>query len=228
MVKIFLIRHGESIQNTNENLKNLPGHLVYLTEKGREQSNECGKFLKSYCDENGINLKKSILYVSTFERARETARIINKHLNIECVKEDFCLTEQQYGIFENVHYDEWAKYGKQYEHYAKYYNNKGKFYAKLPQGESPFDVALRVKQFINATFNDFDDEVENIFIVSHGITIRAFLVAYFNYSPEWFENESNMKNCSVRLIERQSQHYSIDKDYIYGGRKHSNKDDLNG
>ena len=34
-MKIFLIRHGESMQNTKENYKiGLPDHKVYLTEKG--------------------------------------------------------------------------------------------------------------------------------------------------------------------------------------------------
>ena len=35
-MKIFLIRHGESIQNTKENYeKKLPDHKVYLSERGK-------------------------------------------------------------------------------------------------------------------------------------------------------------------------------------------------
>ena len=36
-------------------------------------------------------------------------------------------------------------YPEQFAFYDNYYQNSGKFYAKLPQGESPFDVVLRTK-----------------------------------------------------------------------------------
>ena len=223
MIRIFLIRHGESIQNSNENYNDLPDHLIYLTENGKEQSDKCGKFLKNYCIKNNLNMEKSTLFISPYARTRETADIINRHLRIKNVKEDISLIEHQYGLFENVEDDDWKDYGKQYEHYEKYYNNNGKFYAKFPQGESPFDVALRTRQFLFTMFRDVDDGIENFFIVSHGTTIRAFLLSYFHYSPEWFNAESNMENCAVRLIERQSHNHSIDKDYIYGKRKEPNK-----
>ena len=38
-MKIFLIRHGESICNTEENFTlGLPDHKVYLTDKGKQQA----------------------------------------------------------------------------------------------------------------------------------------------------------------------------------------------
>lgn len=44
-MNIFLIRHGESMQNTkiNESIK-LPDHKVYLTEKGKNQAALVGEF----------------------------------------------------------------------------------------------------------------------------------------------------------------------------------------
>lgn len=217
-MRIFLIRHGESIQNTHENFENLPDHKIYLTQKGQEQADDCGKFLKMYCEKNNIDLQNSTLFVSPYQRTRQTAENINKHLNIKDIKEDICLIEHQYGLFENMEFDDWQNYANEYKHYDNYYNNNGKFYAKFPQGESPFDVALRTRQFINTLFRDIDDGKENFFIVSHGTTIRAFLLSYFHYSPEWFNAEPNMQNCSVRLIEKLDRK-NIDKDYIYGGRK---------
>lgn len=45
MRRIFLIRHGESKQNTKENYSvGLPNHLVELTEKGKEEAKETGMF----------------------------------------------------------------------------------------------------------------------------------------------------------------------------------------
>lgn len=216
-MRIFLIRHGESIQNTRENYDNLPDHKITLTQKGLSQADECGKFLKEYCLQNNVDLNNATLFVSPYERTRQTAKAVNNHLNITDIKEDIALIEHQYGLFENIDDDEWKEYDKEFKYYDNYYHNNGKFYAKFPQGESPFDVALRTRQFIDTLYRDINEGVENFFIVSHGTTIRAFLLSYFHYSPEWFNAERNMKNCSVRLIEKiDGKNY--DRDYIYGGR----------
>ena len=216
-MRIFLIRHGESIQNTKENIDKLPDHKIYLTDNGKHQANDCGEFLKKYCQENNIDLTNSTLFVSPYERTRQTAQIINTHLQIEDVKEDITLIEHQYGLFDNREFEEWSTFTEEYAYYDNYYRNNGKFYAKFPQGESPFDVALRTRQFINTLFRDINDGVENFFIVTHGTTMRAFLLSYFHYSPEWFNAEPNMQNCSVRLIEKIDRK-NYDRDYIYGGR----------
>lgn len=213
-MKIFLIRHGESMQNTKENYEiGLPDHKVYLTEKGKKEASEAGKFLKEYIEKNNINLEKAVLWVSPYERTRETAQIINSFLNIKRIKEDITLIEQRYGLFSDKEINLIkSKYPEEFKHYDNYYQNDGKFYAKLPQGESPYDVALRTKQFINTIFRD--DE-EFLFIVSHGATIKTIIMNWFHYSPEWFNSESNLKNCSIRMIERINK-VSTEK-YIYGG-----------
>lgn len=215
-MKIFLIRHGESMQNTGLNYElKIPDHKVYLSDKGKIQANEAGVFLKQYVDIYKIDLNKSTLWVSPYNRTRETASIINNYLNIKDVKEDIALIEQRYGLFSDNPIEECKKkFPEQFELYDRYYQNDGKFYAKLPQGESPYDVALRARQFIDTIFRDYNEGKENFFIVTHGTTIRAFLLSYFHYSPEWFNDEPNMENCSIRLIEKEEQ--NIDKGYIYG------------
>ena len=218
-MRIFLIRHGESIQNTHENFDNLPDNKITLTQKGLDQADECGKFLMEYCKQNNVDLNNATLFVSPYERTRQTAKQINKYLNIADIKEDVALIEHQYGLFDNIEEDEQGeRYPDEYNLYQRYYNNDGKFYIKFPQGESPLDVALRARLFIDTLYRDIDEGIENFFVVSHGTTIRAFLLSYFHYSPEWFNAERNMKNCSVRLIEKiDGKNY--DRDYIYGGRK---------
>ncbi len=213
-MKIFLIRHGESIQNTKENYSlELPDHKVYLSEKGKNQAKEAGIFLKQYIEDNNIDLSNAVLWVSPYQRTRETANLINESLKIDKLKEDITLVEQRYGLFSDKEIDLIKRlYPNEFKFYDNYYQNDGKFYAKLPQGESPFDVALRTKQFIDTIFRD-DEEV--LFVVSHGTTIRTIIMNWFHYSPEWFNKEANMENCSIRLID------SVDKvsteKYIYGG-----------
>lgn len=199
-MKIFLIRHGESMQNTKENYNiGLPDHKVYLTEQGKEEARLAGEFLKKYITDNEIDINNSTMWVSPYTRTRETASIINSILNIKRVKEDITLIEQQYGLFSDK---EIAKikdmYPDQFAFYDNYYQNDGKFYAKLPQGESPFDVALRTKQFIDTIYRDKEDV---LFVVSHGTTIKTIVMNFFHYSPEWYSSEITPGNCAIRLIE---------------------------
>ena len=199
-MKIFLIRHGESMQNTKENYSiGLPDHKVYLTEQGKEEARLAGEFLKKYIVDNKINISNSVMWVSPYTRTRETASKINEQLSIKKVKEDITLIEQQYGLFSDK---EIAKiremYPDQFAFYDNYYQNDGKFYAKLPQGESPFDVALRTKQFIDTIYRDKENV---LFVVSHGTTIKTIVMNFFHYSPEWYSSELTPSNCSIRLIE---------------------------
>lgn len=216
-MKIFLIRHGESIQNTKINQKlKLPDHKVYLTEKGQIQALNAGQFLKRYVNENSIDISNATLWVSPYTRTRQTATIINNILKIEDVKEDITLIEQRYGLFSDKLIEEIKKqYPNEFELYDRYYQNDGKFYAKLPQGESPYDVALRMKQFIDTIFRDLNDGKDTLFVVSHGTAIRAFILDWFHYSPEWFNKEANIDNCAIQLIDKKGLDSKID--YIYGG-----------
>lgn len=215
-MRLFLIRHGESMQNTKENYNiGLPDHMVYLSDRGKIQAKEAGKFLKSYVLEKDIDLSDSVLWVSPFERTRQTAFIINEHLGISKVKEDITLIEQQYGLFSDKEIDVIKKmYPDEFSFYDNYYQNDGKFYAKLPQGESPFDVALRTKLFIDTIFRDKE---ENLFIVSHGATIKTIIMNFLHYSPEWFSSEPTMDNCSIILINSENKENT--EEYIYGGPK---------
>ena len=215
-MKIFLIRHGESIQNTKENYEiGLPDYKVYLTDKGKEEAKLAGLFLKSYIDSNNIDLSNSVMWVSPYTRTRQTASIINDELGIQRVKEDITLIEQRYGLFSDKEISKLRElYPEQFAFYDNYYQNDGKFYAKLPQGESPFDVALRTKQFIDTIYRDKEDV---LFVVSHGTTIRTIVMNFFHYSPEWFNKELNPGNCSIRLIDANDKVNT--EEYIYNPPK---------
>lgn len=131
-IRIFLIRHGESIQNTHENFDNLPDNLIPLTKKGEQEADACGKFLQEYCKKNNVDLSKSTLFLSPYQRTRQTAQIVNNHLKIGDVKEDVALIEHQYGLFDNIEDDErLVKFPEEFKLYQRYYQNNGKFYIKF-------------------------------------------------------------------------------------------------
>ena len=179
-MKLFLIRHAESMQNTKLNNElEFPDPLVYLTERGKKQANEAGLFLSNYLKNNNINLDNAKLWISPFRRTRDTANIINKYLNISVVNEDITLVEQQYGLFSDKSIEQIKKlYPNEFKYYDNYYQTGNKFYAKLPQGESPFDVAIRTRMFLESIEKEQNDPV---FIISHGTTIRMIVLNIFHY-----------------------------------------------
>ena len=56
---------------------------------------------------------------------------------------------------------------------------------------------------------------ETCSVISHGITIRAFVMMWCRYSPEWFQGCRNPPNCSIRLLDHSSP--EVDQGYIIGG-----------
>lgn len=209
---IFLIRHGESVSNVGENyVARVPDHLVSLTETGKRQARENGAWLANYCKDKGIDLTKARIWRSPYLRTRQTCDEFNKSLGITDIREDITLTEQQFGLFDSVPEEEWGKqYPNEYAEYLRQQSNYGKFYARLPLGESPFDVAIRIHQFLGTIHRDEQKHgIDTLFIFTHGTTLRTFLLRWFHYSPEWYHEERNPKNCWIREIDG-----DIDKGYI--------------
>lgn len=200
---IFLIRHGESVANAGENyIKRVPDHLVSLTERGKEQARDGGEWLANYCREQGTELTKARIWRSPYLRTRQTSEEFNKSLKISNIREDITLTEQQFGMFDSVPEEKWGEmYPKEFAEYKRQCANYGKFYARLPLGESPFDVAIRIHQFMGTIHRDYEKHgVDTLFVFTHGTTLRTFLLRWFHYSPEWYQEERNPRNCWIREI----------------------------
>lgn len=200
---IFLIRHGESLANIGQNYeKRLPDHLVELSPKGVAQAYEQGVWLADYCRKNGVDLSKARLWRSPYMRTRQTSEEFNKSLDIKDVKEDITLIEQQFGLFDSVPESEWGSRAEaEYDEFLRQVQNQGKFYARLPMGESPFDVAIRIHQFMGTIYRDYERHgIDTLFVFTHGTTLRTFLMRWFHYSPEWYQAEHNPKNCWIREI----------------------------
>lgn len=212
---IFLIRHGESISNAGENyVKRLPDHLVTLTENGLNQAYENGKWLANYCKEKGIDLSRARIWRSPYMRTRQTCDQFNRSLNISDVREDITLTEQQFGLFDSVPEEDWGKlYPNEFAEYQRQRSNYGKFYARLPLGESPYDVAIRIHQFMGTIHRDCEKHgIDTLFIFTHGTTLRTFLLRWFHYSPEWYHEEKNPQNCWIREIDGHTDMGYINKE----------------
>lgn len=220
MHNILLVRHGESEQN-NRILSDryMPDHEIALTENGIKQAYEAGSFLNRWLEENNIPIKSIRLWVSPFKRTRQTAEVINKQLKIKDVKEDEMLTELRFGIFHNLTKEECTReFPEEYKRFQMSRRFNGKYYARRPEGESPFDCEIRQKLFIDTIFRDFNTpgQPDNLVIIGHGAALNIFRKAMFHYSHEWYEEEPNPSNCSIMHLTLDNG-YNKDCGYIYGG-----------
>ena len=96
MVKLYLIRHGETTHNVNH----IWGGNPELTEEGERQAREITEYLKS--------VKYKIIYHSPRKRAVKTAEIIAESSDIKLVKVAE-LTEMDYGRLEGLSIEESEK-----------------------------------------------------------------------------------------------------------------------
>ena len=201
MKNLYLVRHGESIQNVGlSDALHIPDHAAYLTERGMYQAHAAGEFLaKALKDEPPDYIA---VYVSPYERTRQTAKAILDHLTVSSVKEDEMLTELQFGVFDGLSKAqaeerfpaEWAQFQA-----SRRYN--GKFYARRPGGESPLDCEIRPRLFLDSLRRDFAHGCpDHIIIVGHGAALNILRKAVFGYSHEWYEAEPNPGNCSIQLL----------------------------
>lgn len=192
--RIIIIRHGESTANLDENIyKTIPDNKVPLTNKGKEEAVRVGKKLKQIIKNESVRF-----YVSPYLRAIQTYDNIYKSFNnnkTSCII-DPRLREQEFGNF----YVEDTNA-------IKYRYIIGKFYYRFNQGESGSDCYDRLTMFKDRLFKDCgknskSNRIENVIIICHGITMRLFLMNFFNMSINQFHNMALPKNCSYFRIEK--------------------------
>ena len=202
-LRIFLVRHGESEGNVNRSLYlKKPDHRIRLTENGIRDAEKAGKFIQEKIFEYEQQIPpshrspvKCKVYCSTFKRSRETFEGMKPYLEFPgfepfLYQEDPRIREQEWGNYQQ-HYDTEVVLLER-EDYTS-------FYYRIPQGESGADVYDRLSGFMDGLFRDFEKHTypENTIIVSHGFTIRIFLMRWFHWSPEEFETLVNPPNGAV-------------------------------
>jgi len=80
----------------------------------------------------------------------------------------------------------------------------GHFFYRFPNGESGADVCDRVSTFLETLHRDFQKEsaLQNVIIVTHGLTLRLFLMRWFHWTVEEFESLSNPNNGEFFIMEK--------------------------
>ena len=221
-MRIFLVRHGESMQNIKQS-DNIADHRVPLTDLGKWQAEKAAMALRNYLLDHNIYFSPgdTRVWVSPYMRTKQTCECFDKVLGFtdNCIEvlEDIALVEQQFAVFDsswNVNRKE--SYPIETEYIKQLRKQSGKFWVRYPLGESPFDVACRVKNHIGTIYRDWEKHhIENVVLFTHGVTLRAYLMQYMHYTVDWYEKEHNPENCWIRYIEDITD--AVDKGYIHKG-----------
>ena len=172
-MKLYVVRHGETIENSNNCLC---GRInSSLTENGIEQA----KQIRNYFENKDIDLIVS----SPLDRCKQTAEIIANN-QIPITYSD-SLLGRDHGEFTGVH-----KSKVNFDEYWNYNLN-----IKYESAENIRDLYNRVKLLIEDLKNKYSDK--NIIIVTNSGILRV-LYYYFAGIPEnGVLSEIEIKNCEV-------------------------------
>ena len=185
---IKLVRHGESVANVGRaDAKDIGDHTVELTERGHAQAEAAGREL------GGAFLRSALVYSSPYRRTRETTEGLLRGAGLApqdwpTVFEDPRLREVEHG-----YYDYEAQTWDRVVH--------GWFYYRFRGGESPADCFDRVSTFLETLMRQvLRKQPENVVVVSHGLTIRCFVMRFLHLTVEEFEDLANPGNAAVITI----------------------------
>ncbi|MQL86448.1 hypothetical protein Taro_018989 [Colocasia esculenta] len=204
--RIVLVRHGQSEGNVDESVyTRVPDPRIGLTTKGWQEAEACGRRIREMILRDGADDWKVYFYVSPYKRTLETLRGIGrafKHDRIAGVREEPRLREQDFGNFQDR---ERMRIEKAIR--LRY----GRFFYRFPNGESAADVYDRITGFRETLRADIDigrfqppgerTPNMNLVIVSHGLTLRVFLMRWYKWTVEQFEGLNNFGNGGTLVMQ---------------------------
>ena len=199
MIKLVLVRHGQSMWNLENRFTGWTD--VELSEKGIEEAKEAGKVLKDQ------GFKFDLAFTSVLKRAEHTLDLILNEMdekNIE-IRRSWKLNERHYGALQGLNKDETkVKYGeKQVLLWRRstdvrppelditddrYPGNDPKYKdlkeEELPKTENLMDTIKRVLEFWNSDIKPELLKGKKIIIAAHGNSLRGLIKYLDNISDE--------------------------------------------
>lgn len=206
MVRLVLIRHGESAWNLENRFTGWTD--VDLTEKGVAEAHQAGKLLK----ETGYTF--DIAYTSVLKRAIRTLWIVLDEMELMWIPvyRSWRLNERHYGALQGLNKKDTAdKYGMEQVHIwrrsydtpppalektdERYSGNDPRYGNlkpdEIPRGESLKNTLERVLPYWHETILPDLRAGKKIVLVAHGNSIRA-LVKYLDDIPDNVITELNI------------------------------------
>ena len=218
MIKLVLVRHGQSVWNLENRFTGWTD--VELSEKGVNEAINAGKLLK----EKGYNF--DIAYTSVLKRANDTLYYILKELNIDIpIHYSWRLNERHYGALQGLNKDETKeKYGEEQVHLwrrsadvrppalqlddPRYPGNDLKYKdltkEELPLTENLLDTVDRVVEFFESDIKKDLLAKKEIIIVAHGNSLRGLM--------KYLDNLTNDEVVSLEIATGRPICYILDDD----------------
>lgn len=199
MIKLVLVRHGQSIWNLENRFTGWTD--VPLSEKGVKEAQEAGMVLK----EKGFTF--DLAFTSVLKRAEDTLDYILKEMDLSDIeiRHSWRLNERHYGALQGLNKDETKKkYGeeqvklwrrsadvrppaltKEDERYPGH-DPKYKDLTKeeLPTTENLIDTIHRVITYWNTDIKQELEQGKQVIIVAHGNSLRGLMKYLDNMSDE--------------------------------------------
>jgi probable phosphoglycerate mutase len=193
MLRIFLLRHGETDYNKRRIVQG-SGVDASLNDEGIFQAQ---KFFEKY-----KNVPFEAVYCSTLKRTYETLKPFEI---LYPIQKDPALNELSWGIIEGQEFE-----GKTAELYWAINQawEKGDAHKKLPNGDSPLEVWNRVNNFIS---NLRKKHRSNVLICTHGRTLKILFSFLTGYSLK-YQNLFNHHNSSLSILRfLDENHFIVEK-----------------
>lgn len=199
MIKLVLVRHGQSMWNLENRFTGWTD--VELSEQGIKEAKEAGKVLK----EKGFNF--DVAYTSVLKRANDTLKYILEELGEENIpiKKSWRLNERHYGALQGLNKDETKeKYGAEQvllwrrstdvrppelsKDDKRYPGNDPKYSDlkenELPTTENLIDTIKRVMEYWNSDIKKDLEAGKRVIIAAHGNSLRGLIKYLDNMTDE--------------------------------------------
>lgn len=187
-MNLYLVRHGQTHGNLDN--KYIGSFEAELSLKGVKEIERAKELIKD------VNFKK--VFSSERKRAIDSAKILSKKEIIY----DYRLNEMNFGIFENMTYEEiCSKYPEEEKAWRENWINY-----KIPKGESVREVYNRVLQFVKIFEKEED---ENYLFVTHGGIIKLIYCYILGGDLNLFW-KFVCKNGSISIVKFQYGNWYID------------------
>lgn len=185
-MKLFLIRHGESEANVDNNVYyNTPDFNIELTERGVNQAIGVGQRLIQKLDHTAPTL----MIHSPFHRAKMTAHYLNEHAQLD-MKE--CPL-----IYEQLYKPSFASFNEEYTSYSEEALDFSKYWYKEGGMESINDCYQRAVQFYTLLKTGYYRNVQQLVVVSHGTFLRCLIGVINQQSVDEIIHSPDLQNCCL-------------------------------
>ncbi len=199
MIKLVLVRHGQSIWNLENRFTGWTD--VELSENGIKEAKEAGIVLK----QKGFTF--DIAFTSVLKRANDTLNYILEELDLKDIPINYSykLNERHYGALQGLNKDETRKkYGENQvllwrrsadvrppsltKDDLRYPGNDPKYSnlkeSELPLTENLVDTIKRVVEYYNSDIKKELEQSKKVIIVAHGNSLRGLMKYLDNLTDE--------------------------------------------